>query len=253
MKLLATILAALLTGGVAAAPATSSARDRVEPNATFWMTLTGSERTSWKVDYEAEGLGRCQGEGSEVVSFATDKRQKLTVEVLRHGALWVSYSFPSHSWGFPVAADLQRTADWPSAAGCLGGPSPEEATSCSRSIQVPWALEFLLTPLSRGHDRNHVFLHESNYRLAPDNSYDSNFDPFPGCWLEGNQFPSLVYSDATGRAFGAPLSSRQLLHSQRRLLTTTAHGSITEGLGASTTATTEVEWTLRLQRIARKG
>jgi hypothetical protein len=224
------------------------------PPATFAMTLSGTERTTWTVDYASEGLGRCRGQGSEQVSFATDRHEKLAVGVLRHGGLWAQYYFPFRYWGFPVTADVRRSATWSDSSGCQGGPSPEDAVNCDRHTSVPWALQFLLTPIGHGPDRNRVFLAQSRYRVAPDNSYGEDFDPFPGCWLPERQFPALPFEDPNTRAsFGAPLSTDQVLHSKRRRFHTGVHGSSRNQLGEGIVSTTEVDWSMDLVRMKEKG
>jgi hypothetical protein len=251
MKPISVFLVAIAAAAIAVgAPASGLARERALPSATFWMTLTGTERSTYKVDDETEGLGSCRGEGSEVVSFATERRQKIRVQVMKHGALWVSYT-ASHNWGFPVTAHLQRNLLWSATDGCPRG--PEEELACSPSTSVPWALEFMLTPYGHGVDRNKVFLRESRFRYAPDLSYGENFDPWPSCFVDGRQFPSLIYYGDSGRAFGAPLPSRKLLRSGRTRFTTSAHGSLAEDAGPTSLASTEVDWTLTLTRISEKG
>lgn len=61
----------------------------------------------------------------------------------------------------------------------------------------------------------------------------------------------LVWTDAEGIAFGAPLSTRKLIHSERKRFKTSAHGFGPARDDTGVTARTEVSWTMSLKRIQK--
>ncbi len=202
--------------------------------ATFMATISGTERTNWTLNRTDSP---CQGAGSEVVSFSTGAPQRLTASV-EGGLLYLDFA---DYWGVPVTAKLQRSASWSQNSGCGTGPDDAQAVPCSGGATLPWALEF---GLGRA-DSNLLVLRESRYRPWP---YGEDYDPVPGCWVQDNPFPRLIWLDGNQHAFGAPLSTAELLNAKRKSITTSAHGVQTFE-PSEIASSTVVDWTLTLERV----
>jgi hypothetical protein len=250
----------LLTAGMGLAPEATAAKKKAPPP-TFKATVQGTQTTSWSEHYgffeydpetDQEVELRCDGSGSETVSFATPAPVKVQVVLSKFEGLvrpWFNFGEPPKKAArgdasFDTTAQVERAANYSATAGCY---EPAPPSSCSGAGTFNWKLK--LWPWF-GEPLDRVVMFEEFY---------SNLDdPLAGACPQvaverPTTFPRLlVWLDPaeTEPVLGS-LSTADVFDRKVKTLVVPAEGTYTSS-DEWGNSTTEVRWKLSLQRVKEK-
>ena len=250
--------ALLFAAGLALAPG-AVAKKKVPPS--FNATVQGTQATSWTEHYSffdfdpetgEETEVRCDGSGSDIVSFATPSPVKVQVVISKFEGLvrpWFNFGKPPKhekrgNSSFDTTAHVERSASYSSTAGCY---EPAPPPSCSAAGTFNWKLH--LWPWF-GEPLDQVVMFED--------FLSNTHDPLEGecpqvAVTHPNTFPELLVwldSAETEPVLGS-LSTADLFNPKVKTLVVPVDGTSTLSYGDGD-STTEVHWELTLQRIKVK-
>lgn len=252
--------ALLLAGATALAPDAPAKKKKLPP--TFEASVQGTQTTTWTEHYsffdydpvtDQEVELRCDGSGSETVSFATPSPVRVQVVLSKFEGLvrpWFNFGKPPPKHQkrgnstFDTTAHVERSASYSATAGCY---EPVPPPSCSGAGNFNWKLK--LWPWF-GEPLDRIVMFEEFY---------SNIDdPLAGecpqvAVTRPTTFPKLLVwldSAETEPVLGS-LSTADLFNRKLKTLVAPVDGKFTASYddGASTT---EVHWELTLQRVKAK-